>query len=38
MELEALGLCSLRDLLGPHHLQKQKAGLSNDFKLLVETL
>ena len=38
MELEALGLCSLGDLFGPHHLQKQEAGLSNDFKLLVETM
>ena len=38
MKLEVLGLCSLRDLLGPHHLQKQEAGLSNDFKLLVETM
>ena len=34
MELEVLGLCSLRHLLGPHHLQKQEAGLSNDFKLM----
>ena len=29
-----LGLCSLRHLLGPHHLQKQEAELSNDFKLM----